>query len=164
MVWITSLQGLDAGQQLAVGLAVIIGHNWPVFLRFHGGRGIATLLGIAIILPALNNISIWPSFIAIGFVAVIAIILRTTPISVLLAAASLPLTSWIFHAQVTVITAYLAIFVVIIIKRLTAQPSTEKMHTGMGRILLNRLLFDRDIRDRKAWVHRKHTPKKENEG
>lgn len=26
-------------------LAVIIGHNWPIFLRFKGGKGIATLIG-----------------------------------------------------------------------------------------------------------------------
>lgn len=161
MVWIARLAGLDTGQQLMVGLAVIVGHNWPVFLRFHGGRGIATLLGIVIILPALNDISSWPSFIAIGFVAVIAVVLRTTPISVLLSAASLPLTSWIFHAKVAIIMAYLAIFVVIVIKRLIAQPSNEKRQIGMGYLLLNRLLYDRDIRDRAAWVHRKQPPKKE---
>ena len=28
------------------GILVIVGHNWPVFFRFKGGRGIATSLGI----------------------------------------------------------------------------------------------------------------------
>ena len=51
MVLIAWRLGLDAGQQLAVGLAAVVGHNWPVFLRFHGGRGVATSLGIIIILP-----------------------------------------------------------------------------------------------------------------
>jgi glycerol-3-phosphate acyltransferase PlsY len=45
---------LDAGQQLAVGLAAVAGHNWPVFLRFHGGRGIATSLGIIIVMPLIK--------------------------------------------------------------------------------------------------------------
>ncbi len=31
--------------QILAALAVIAGHNWPVFLRFRGGRGVATLLG-----------------------------------------------------------------------------------------------------------------------
>lgn len=31
---------------LASGLAVVIGHIWPVFLRFKGGNGIATTIGI----------------------------------------------------------------------------------------------------------------------
>lgn len=31
--------------EVAAGLAVLTGHNWPVFLGFRGGRGIATGLG-----------------------------------------------------------------------------------------------------------------------
>lgn len=31
--------------EVVVGLLALIGHNWPVFLRFRGGRGIATGLG-----------------------------------------------------------------------------------------------------------------------
>lgn len=30
---------------LACGLASIAGHNWPVYIRFRGGRGVATALG-----------------------------------------------------------------------------------------------------------------------
>src|SRR4030043_1359938 len=80
MVGVSQHQGLDAGQQLVVGLAVIIGHNWPVFLRFHGGRGIATLLGLALILPVLNDISPWPSVIAAGFTVVMTVIFRSSPL------------------------------------------------------------------------------------
>jgi glycerol-3-phosphate acyltransferase PlsY len=35
--------------QLAVlltGVAVVVGHNWPVFLHFRGGRGEATTIGV----------------------------------------------------------------------------------------------------------------------
>ena len=31
--------------ELAAALAVISGHNWPVFLKFRGGRGVATFFG-----------------------------------------------------------------------------------------------------------------------
>lgn len=38
--------------EVAVGLLVLIGHNWPVFLKFRGGRGIATGLGgLAVMAP-----------------------------------------------------------------------------------------------------------------
>jgi acyl phosphate:glycerol-3-phosphate acyltransferase len=30
------------------GLAVVAGHNWPVFLRFKGGRGVATGFGVSL--------------------------------------------------------------------------------------------------------------------
>ena len=157
MVWIAYLQGLDAGQQLTVGLAVIIGHNWPIFLRFHGGRGIATLLGIIIVLPLfnVNDISPWPSVIAVGCVIVITIIFRSSPLPVFFGAASLPLTTWLFDGEMAVIMAYLATFLVVVIKRLTAQPSTMAPSISKRRLFVNRLLFDRDIADRTTWVNRK---------
>ena len=34
-----------ATAEVAAGLLALIGHNWPVFLKFRGGRGIATGLG-----------------------------------------------------------------------------------------------------------------------
>ncbi len=40
--------------QCLAALAAIAGHNWPVFLKFHGGRGVATFLGglVALFPPA----------------------------------------------------------------------------------------------------------------
>jgi glycerol-3-phosphate acyltransferase PlsY len=160
-IWIASMLGLDAGQQMVVGLAVIIGHNWPVFLRFHGGRGIATLLGIVILLPFVNDISPWPSVIAVGAVVFVTIVFRSSPLPVLLGAASLPLTTWLFGAEEAVIMAFLASFLIIVFKRLTAQSAIEARKIGMTRLLINRLLFDRDITDRNIWVYQKIGRKKE---
>lgn len=33
---------------LVCGLTVVIGHNWPVFLGFRGGKGIATTMGVVL--------------------------------------------------------------------------------------------------------------------
>jgi glycerol-3-phosphate acyltransferase PlsY len=161
MVWIASTQDLDAGQQMVVGLAVIVGHNWPVFLKFHGGRGIANLLGIAIILPIINDVSWWPSVIAIGAVVFVTIIFRSSPLPVLLGAASLPLTNWLFGTEKAVIMAFLVIFLIVVIKRLTAQPSKEAATISKRRLYMNRLFFDRDIADKNTWLHRKNVPKEE---
>lgn len=161
MIGVAQHQGLDAGQQLVVGLAVIVGHNWPVFLRFHGGRGIATLLGLAVILPVVNDTSPWPTVIAIGITVVFTLILRSSPLPVLASAASLPLAHWLFHTQISVVMAFLAIFLVVVIKRLTAQPAPEKQKISRGRLVFIRLLFDRDITDRSAWIKRKHFDEKE---
>lgn len=161
LVGVARNQGLDAGQQLVVGLAVIVGHNWPVFLRFHGGRGIATLMGILVIMPILNRISPWPSVMGIGIGVVFTVIFRTSPLPVLAGVASVPLTTWLFHGAVSIIIAFLAIFLVVVVKRLTAQPMPEGLKVGRGRLLFNRLIFDRDIADRRAWLGRKHFDEKE---
>jgi glycerol-3-phosphate acyltransferase PlsY len=164
MIMIAWRLGLDAGQQLVVGLAAVVGHNWPVFLRFHGGRGVATSLGIIIIMPLINDISPWPS-LAFFIAAVIVIIFtHRSPIPILVGMIILPVFSAIFRESLSLTMGFLALALVIIIKRLTAQSAAEARTIGMARLLWNRLLHDRDIGDRKAWVHRKHISNKETKG
>ncbi|MBC7437797.1 MAG: glycerol-3-phosphate 1-O-acyltransferase PlsY [Bdellovibrionales bacterium] len=38
--------GMEDGTIALVGLAAFIGHLWPVFFRFKGGKGVATALGV----------------------------------------------------------------------------------------------------------------------
>ncbi|MBX3657388.1 MAG: glycerol-3-phosphate 1-O-acyltransferase PlsY [Ramlibacter sp.] len=38
--------GLEDGTVALVGLAAFLGHLWPVFFRFKGGKGVATFIGV----------------------------------------------------------------------------------------------------------------------
>lgn len=54
--------------QAIAALAVIIGHNWPMFLKFKGGKGVATLIGAyAILAPVPLLIALVIALIIIYF-------------------------------------------------------------------------------------------------
>lgn len=40
----------------AAGMAVIAGHNWPIYFQFKGGKGVATALGAALVLSPIIGI------------------------------------------------------------------------------------------------------------
>jgi len=74
-----------------VGLATIVGHNWSVFLRFKGGKGVATNLGVVIVLSLLSQP---PLLAAIAFGAVwlaTAAITRYSSLASILGSAAVPL-------------------------------------------------------------------------
>lgn len=66
------------------GLAVILGHVFPVFFRFRGGKGFATFLGVLLMLS-------WPALIVALIVWILTLVLSGyVSLSTLLAAWSLP--------------------------------------------------------------------------
>lgn len=67
-----------------VFMAVFLGHVFPIFLRFKGGKGVATALGV---LLALNG---WLGLAALGTWLVIAVVFRLSSLAALMAAATAP--------------------------------------------------------------------------
>ncbi|OSP55754.1 glycerol-3-phosphate acyltransferase [Pseudoruegeria sp. SK021] len=80
--------GEDAAQ--LAGLAAFLGHCFPVYLGFHGGKGVATFLGTLLAL-------FWPVGVAACATwAVTAAISRYSSLSALVAAVSAPVWCWLF--------------------------------------------------------------------
>ena len=129
-----------------VGLGAIAGHNWSVFLGFSGGRGIATLLGVLVILAPFELVV----FVAV-WVLVLAV-LRNSPLGALAAMVALPLSSLAFGEPWEVTVCLTAILLLLLAKRLLADRPVPC--GGWGKVAMNRLLLDRDIQDRNAWVRR----------
>lgn len=69
---------------LACGIAAVAGHNWPVWLKFKGGKGVSTSAGMLL--------GIAPAAVGIGFVvfAVTVAITRFVSLGSILAAIAVP--------------------------------------------------------------------------
>lgn len=47
-VLVARLLSDDAYVQMAAGLGAVVGHDWPVFAGFRGGRGVSTFVGVLV--------------------------------------------------------------------------------------------------------------------
>ncbi len=59
--------GLDEGTIALVALAVFVGHLYPVFHRFHGGKGVATAAGVLLALHPLLGAGALVTWLLIAF-------------------------------------------------------------------------------------------------
>lgn len=87
-VWVAQRFEPQDGNSLliaAVALAVFFGHLFPIFLRFKGGKGVATALGV---LLALN---VWLGLAVLATWILVALIFRLSSLAALLAAVGAPI-------------------------------------------------------------------------
>jgi glycerol-3-phosphate acyltransferase PlsY len=56
---------LMTNYQIAAGLAVVIGHIYPVFAGFRGGKGVATITGVLLAIHPLLTISCFGVFLCV---------------------------------------------------------------------------------------------------
>jgi len=82
-----------------VALAVFLGHVFPIFLKFKGGKGVATALGV---LLALN---IWIGLAVLGTWLFMAVVFRYSSLSALVAAIAAPIYVMIFHMRPELVIA-----------------------------------------------------------
>ena len=65
--WFGEPYGLGDGTMAAVGLAAFLGHLYPVFFRFQGGKGVATAVGVLLAFQPLLALATVASFAIIVF-------------------------------------------------------------------------------------------------
>ena len=152
-VWLTRWAGLDILPQFMVGITAVAGHNWPVFLGFRGGRGILSTLGVILAFSPLLGL----------FMAIIAFSMapfKNMSLGVFIGLLALPVLTYYFadffgiQEPAATTGGFAALTVLALGRRLVWRRSEVASGLSTRELLLNRLLFDRDIRDRKVWITR----------
>ncbi|MFI7866630.1 glycerol-3-phosphate 1-O-acyltransferase PlsY [Ectopseudomonas khazarica] len=88
-ILIAKLLGLGLHQQAWIGLAAVVGHLYPLYFRFRGGKGVATAAGMLLGLypPA--------ALLALAAWALVFLLTRTSSLASLIATPlTLPLLAW----------------------------------------------------------------------
>ena len=83
----------------AAGAAAVVGHIYPVWLRFHGGKGVAVAAGVFAILAPVATVAATAVFVA----AVVST--RVVSLGSVAATAALPPAAWLVGAPTSVIVA-----------------------------------------------------------
>lgn len=110
VVWGASALGFDAGAAALAGLAAFLGHVFSVFLRFKGGKGVATALGV------LAGISLPIAGVALVVWIILAKTTRYSSAAALGAAASAPLTGFLLIDDVQVIGVLMAMAALLVLR------------------------------------------------
>ncbi len=123
--------------QLAAGAVAVIGHGFPVFLKFRGGRGGATVVGVvAFLMP-------WVLVIGLPLFGLIMLITRFPTFSYGLALTCCPFVAWlIYHSAEYVIFS----IILLLIPTIKYIPRIKEMRSTGGN--WRRVVFRRSLKDR----------------
>jgi glycerol-3-phosphate acyltransferase PlsY len=126
-VWLAGhFSGGNIRIMMVAGLAAILGHVFPVWLKFSGGKGVATALGVFLMIS-------WAAVAAaVAVFAIVALFWRYVSLASVSAAAALPLLVYFLYAPghappVAVTAGTLLLAVVVIVKH---RENIERLMAG----------------------------------
>lgn len=107
-VWAAGALGFGPGEAAIAGLAALLGHVFSLFLRFKGGKGVATALGVLI------GISAWIGLAALMVWLLVAFTTRYSSLAALSAAAIAPLAGLLVSDEPLVFAILLAMAAILV--------------------------------------------------
>ncbi|NQW23507.1 MAG: glycerol-3-phosphate acyltransferase [SAR202 cluster bacterium] len=141
---------IDRSSAFLIGppLLTIAGNNWSAFLKLQGGRGITVAVGTMLALSPLLLVVF--AVIAVGG----WVITKSSGLWVLISLALLPLWAYLQQDNLNLVWYYLGMLGIVALKRLSANWTPFPEDVSRKKVLLNRLVRDRDLSDRTGWVRR----------
>jgi glycerol-3-phosphate acyltransferase PlsY len=102
---------------VAVGLSPILGHVFPIYIRFRGGKAVATSLGVLLAMPMLQ----WTALAAFGVWILVALMTRYVAVASTVAALAFLAVylgfnrqdAWAAHLPVTIFVLVLVVMVIV---------------------------------------------------
>ncbi len=145
--WLSLKLGLSEQAAMVVGLTAVVGHNWPIYLNFQGGRGLSPFLGELFVLFPLGMLIL---LIGLG----IGNRLKSPAIP-LFTIILLPVFAALFDGPESMLWLALGMTAITILKRLEAngRPLPEDPQERHD-VILRRIFLDRDIQDHEEWIRR----------
>ncbi|MBP3687950.1 MAG: glycerol-3-phosphate 1-O-acyltransferase PlsY [Alphaproteobacteria bacterium] len=99
---------LGVNASLVAGVFGVLGHNFPVWLKFKGGKGVASTFGFVLV-------TCWPvALIALAIWLIMAFTFKYSSLSALTAAALLPVVSYFLAPSMEYTLVYTAIAILVI--------------------------------------------------
>lgn len=141
--------GFGEGIAAAAALAAAVGHNWSIFLRWRGGRGMATFAGVWLVFYP-------PGVVWFGGLLAIGWRLGDSAPWLLVSLLTLPLLANLLGGPEIVRPLCGAMILITLAKRLEANgrplpaPGPERW-----KVFLRRAYLDRDIASHQEWIRRR---------
>lgn len=149
-VLVGRLIGLEVYQYVSIGMAAVVGHSWPMFYGFSGGRGMTTTFGaVYVVVP-------WPLLIFLATLSAGVPIFKSAGPVMLITFLLLPLWAFLLGAEPAAIIGVFGFIALMLFRRIIgsgykANRMAEQAHSvrqSLWKTILYRILFDRDTRRR----------------